>query len=803
MATLYQKIWADLWGHKGRTLQVALIVTLGAFGIGLVVGGRNLIVTALNADWQKVQAPAINLTVDPPLTDEQLLALKNVEGVVEAEGLVSTLIEWRAGPEDEWQTAVLNARSDYLDQKLSKEFLVSGDWPGRNRWAIAQGADTYFDIQEGATIWVRIDDRERPVHIDGTIKSLRAAPFFTGNPDFFTTRARLAELTGSADYNTVQFGIGSFDQAKAEAVDQRLKERLEKLEIDSKGANQPLQNRIAPPDVQPAGTLLNAIFAIMGLVGGVVILLGILLVFNSVSAIITGQINQIGVMKAVGGRTGQIFWAYLLLVLAYGLLATLISLPLAALAANGLKNFFLGLTNTTNIGFQFDPWAVGIQVVVSLLVPLAAAMAPILKGVRLTVREAISTYGLTGSSGLVDRLVARARGVPYSLLLVLGNTFRNRQRVLLIQATLVGSGLMFMVIVGVFDSTSYTFDRELRAIHTYDAGLAFEEAERIRPVEAVALRQPGVVEVEMWNTAVATIRPAAQAEATVDDKRVTLLGLPVDTVMYQPRLVQGRWLLPEDSRAVVLHKALAQEVGVTVGDRITLAVTGGKESTWQVVGLLFDPATNTSVHLPREALARFLGQVNRANALWVRTAAADTTGIKATALALEKTYQALKIETAPETIFSGKTIDDLIYNKLFTYRLLVQLLVIMAIVIAAVGGIGLSGVLSLSVLERTREIGVMRAIGASSGQIARLFIGEGLLLGLLSWVIALPASIPLAYTLTTRLLTTILDEEIIYQFSLAGPGLWLGIISLLAVIASWFPARRATRISVRESLAYQ
>lgn len=803
MGAQYQKIWADLWGNKGRTLQVVLIVALGAFGIGLVVGGRNLIVAAFNDDWQKVEAPTINLTVNPAMTDEQLLALKNIEGVVETEGLVSTLIEWRASPEDEWQTAFLNARDDYYDQKMSKEFLVSGEWPSRNRWGIAEGADTYFNIREGDTIWVRIEDKERPITIGGTIKSLRAAPFFTGSPDFFVTRPRFAELVGNADYNTVQISIGEFDQPLAEAVDQRIKERLEKLEIDSKGANQPLQNRISPPDVQPASRLLDGMFAVMGLVGGVIVLLGLLLVFNTVSAIINGQINQIGVMKAIGARTDQILQGYLLLILIYGLLATLVSVPLAALAANSLKNFFLGLTNTTNPGFQVDPWALAIQVAISLLAPLAAALAPLLNGVRITVREAISTYGLTGSAGLIDRLIARAKGIPYSILLTIGNTFRNKQQVLLIQFTLVSSGLMFMVIVGVSDSTTYTFDRQLKSIHIYQAGLALKEPERVRLIEAQALAQPGVTTVEMWNTAVSTIRPASQAKSSVDDKRITLLGLPADSIMYRPQLTQGRWFKTDEFDTVVLNKILAEEIGVGVGEQITITREGGKDSTWRVVGLLFDPATNISAYFPQPALARFLGQVNQANALWLKTAVTDAAGTKETVLALEKKFNELKIEVEPETVFSGKTIDDLAYNKLFTYRLLVQLLVIMAVVIAAVGGIGLSGVLTLSVLERTREIGVMRAIGASSGQIARLFIGEGLLLGLLSWVIALPVSIPLAYALTTQLLTSLFDDEIIYQFSPLGPGLWLVIISLLAILASWVPVRRATQISVRESLAYQ
>ena len=122
-------------------------------------------------------------------------------------------------------------------------------------------------------------------------------------------------------------------------------------------------------------------------------------------------------------------------------------------------------------------------------------------------------------------------------------------------------------------------------------------------------------------------------------------------------------------------------------------------------------------------------------------------------------------------------------------------------IMAVVGGIGLSGVLSLSVLERRREIGVMRAIGASSGKVARIFIGEGLTLGILSWVVALPLSIPSAYLLT-QALGSVFENEIVYQFTPMGALGWLVIVIVLAIGASWFPAQSAIRVSVRESLAY-
>jgi putative ABC transport system permease protein len=135
------------------------------------------------------------------------------------------------------------------------------------------------------------------------------------------------------------------------------------------------------------------------------------------------------------------------------------------------------------------------------------------------------------------------------------------------------------------------------------------------------------------------------------------------------------------------------------------------------------------------------------------------------------------------------------------FGMIITLLATMAVVIGLVGSIALSGALSLNVLERRREIGVMRAIGASSGAIARLFVGEGLLLGWLSWLLAMPLSIPAGW-LMTQTLGAAVNSNLLYQYSLAGALWWLAIITVLAIAASWLPARSATRISVRESLAY-
>ena len=129
-------------------------------------------------------------------------------------------------------------------------------------------------------------------------------------------------------------------------------------------------------------------------------------------------------------------------------------------------------------------------------------------------------------------------------------------------------------------------------------------------------------------------------------------------------------------------------------------------------------------------------------------------------------------------------------------------LLIMTVLIAAVGGFGLSGTLSINVMERTREIGVMRAVGASSADIGRIFMGEGLLLGMISWLAAIPLS-AVAGAQFVIALGQILDFPFEYLYSAQSIWLWFGIILVISISASWLPSRRATQISVRESLAYE
>ena len=111
--------------------------------------------------------------------------------------------------------------------------------------------------------------------------------------------------------------------------------------------------------------------------------------------------------------------------------------------------------------------------------------------------------------------------------------------------------------------------------------------------------------------------------------------------------------------------------------------------------------------------------------------------------------------------------------------------------------------MAINVFERRREIGVMRAVGALSSTVTRMFVNEGLLLGLLSWLLAVPLSYPGAYFFSDAVGDALINLPLDFVYSIPGMLLWLVIVILLSTLASLWPALQATRISVREALAYE
>jgi putative ABC transport system permease protein len=321
--------------------------------------------------------------------------------------------------------------------------------------------------------------------------------------------------------------------------------------------------------------------------------------------------------------------------------------------------------------------------------------------------------------------------------------------------------------------------------------MAFDRPERTEKLVQTAQSVPGVERAEAWD-----IRQVNLQLTSGEDLPTQIWAVPPDTKMFQFNIDEGRAFLPEDDRAILVNRKVALDYGLKVGDSVTLSVDGQK-SDWTIVGLVINLNNGQKdCFVPLPALARTLGSANRTSVVVVDLVGEDPALENAVIDRMREQFAAKGLN--PVNIMGINLVRK---TNQYQFNLLVNILLTMAVLAAIVGSLGLAGTMSINVVERGREIGLMRAIGAASPAVAGVFVGEGLLLGVISWMLAVPLSIPGGILFSKALSAALMPLD--FYFSFQGAVAWLLIVGVLAVIASLWPALSATRISVRESLAYE
>ncbi|MBK8432937.1 MAG: FtsX-like permease family protein [Chloroflexi bacterium] len=251
-----------------------------------------------------------------------------------------------------------------------------------------------------------------------------------------------------------------------------------------------------------------------------------------------------------------------------------------------------------------------------------------------------------------------------------------------------------------------------------------------------------------------------------------------------------------DTNGVVINNdVLRNEDDIGVGSEMTLKVNG-RDSQWVVVGIVRSSFPQPALYINYDYFGRVSNAVGMGQIVMVRTAA--ETDQAAVGQRIQEHFQdvGLRVELM-QTVAQLRGVISTIFN------IVILFLLFMAVLLGAVGGLGLMGTMSINVIERSREIGVMRAIGASDAAVLRIILLEGGIIGLLSWVIGGLIAIPASRALSKQVGLLLLNAEPNYIFSIPGTILWLVIVILLSVVASYLPARSASRVTVREVLSYE
>jgi putative ABC transport system permease protein len=544
--------------------------------------------------------------------------------------------------------------------------------------------------------------------------------------------------------------------------------------------------------------IIETMLILLGLIAGLSMFLSGLLVVNVISAVIAQQEKQIGIMKAVGARSMQIIGLYFGMVIILGLAACLLAIPFSKLGANALAQFVAELINFDAPKVEYTLSALLTQFAVGLIVPLIAATPSILSGTKVSPAKVLSEYGINQvwrGAGFMDAILNRFPRFTRDLLLALRNPFRKRGRLILSLVTLTFAGAIFMGIVNLRASL-YDSLNQMLGFWNYDAWLVVDDHVPAEKMIHIAESVSGVERAEAWGFTIGRyVRPDGS-----ESDNLYIMAPPAGTDLLNPPVVEGHGTTRGDNSILVSPGFLSNEPNVHIGSPITIKIEG-REETYVVAGVMQMMGNSTIGYftvMDYDTYARHVREPNRANAIVFTLDARDLETQRQVTSAVEKEFDRAGIRVLSNFLIAEEReeIDG-------AFAIIIALLMVMTVVLATVGGLGLMGTMSLNVIERTREIGVMRAFGAPSQAVFRIVIIEGLLIGMMSWVLAIVFSLPISMFLSREIGLSFMDYPVPASFSIGGILIWAVLVIVISIFASLFPALRAVRLTVTQVLAYE
>lgn len=801
MTAPWRKAMRDVWGGKARAILVILAIAAGIAGFSAVLSAYAILTRELDRGYLATNPASATLWTDA-VSDELTTEIVANTPVSAAEARRVVRGRIRTGPM-QWRSLTLFVVRDYKDIRVSTLVPQQGAWPpAAGEILVERDAMQVAKARIGDSVLVRTTDGpETRLLLSGTVHDVGQAQARMENSVYGYINLPTLRMLGEEpvlDQVKILARENPFDEAHVRQVTQQLRELLE-----ARG-HEVRRTEIPRPGKHPHADIMGMLLLAMSSFGILVVVLAGILVVNLLTAMMAAQVRQIGVMKALGGTRSRIARIYLAQAFLLGLAAVLIALPLGMWGSRILCLYMARFLNFDITSFAVPWWVHAWVAAVGIVAPLCAAAVPVWKGSRVPVREALDDYGVgrhAFGATAFDRMLASAQGIGGPLLLAMRNSFRRRSRFVLTVITLAAGGLFFMSALNVRASLIQTLDRLFRQ-RKYDLTVTLPSMQDVAWIERAIVRTPGVVRGETWVVSEGSLGGAVSSshasrhDAGDTGDRFTVIAMPADTKLLQQDIVEGRALRAGETDTLVVNTALAAtDPHLRPGQTVTFAMGPGV-ATWRVVGVAHEPFSPPVGYIPRAYFdARHPGVANSIRLVLERTDAASIDRVKA----------ALEESLAREGIRAQGSLSNRESRFGFDQHMVMiyVFLVVMSCIIVGVGGLGLMTTMSLNVLERRREMGVLRAVGASSRMVWLIVTSEAAVLGLTSWALAAILAWPVSKFVGDLMVKTMFKASAELSFELRGLAIWLAAALALSTLASFIPAWHASRGSVREALTFE
>ncbi|HMG04662.1 MAG TPA: FtsX-like permease family protein [Chthoniobacterales bacterium] len=694
-----------------------------------------------------------------------------------------------ASKSGEWFAMRMVVR-DFKNQQLSLLHQHGGAPPQANGIFIEQSGQTLLEKNVGDELQARTSDGEVVrVPIAGFLHDTAVAPSTQDRAIYAYVSPDTAAILGQ---NAVPDQLLVKMQERGSADDAT--EFSQDLSAWLTKRNLPPLRADVMSKTHPHAALMSTMLRVLEVLAAIAFTCSAALAAYLISLWMKREARQVGIMKAIGARFSQIASQYLALVAPVVLASFAFALPIGTLIGRWVVKYY-----ETSLNIDVADWTVPASLILkeaifALGIPFLAMAFPIVRAAKMSARKAIQDPGIVAPAGPIS-VISKMVTMPGNrrLSFALRNTFRRPWRLTATLLALSAGGALLLTAYDTYESLMRVVDVSL-ANQGHDVEVQLQRPVGSAQLESVARAVPDVEIAEAFRRARVNIVTGENATNTMaEGRRFLFCGYPPETRLVKLPLQEGRWPRPDESDAVVVNRLVQNATpGLQLGHEITLKFRARRAKV-RVVGLVEEIGTPT-IYGAFPAFEAVTALGDSSQSIRIKTAPGRE---RAVANALDQAL--LDAHLAPSLI---STRDEFRTALNEHFAVVTAVMKMIALAAALIGAISLIASVSLSVLERAREIGVIRALGATPRAVVAIFLIEGSAVALLSALLSIIGSVYFAQALNNKAAHELLHVAVPLYVSRVGLSvLFSGAI--LIVLAVWLSVGRILRLSVREALAYE